>query len=206
MLCCPQDVNTNKSFPVQFCPLPLILDRHRCYAFSISFSEQNHNQITTALNWAKLDTFQAWEICLFRCDCSIGMQHPNMHQITHENSFSQFICYSKIKRQKNAISPNGLYCAHAQGVTWHIWAGEGQRLWNLRQILHPAVELDDIPTDHFYHQKMLSIFICTFSQYTFAYYIDFSTFVIKKTKHLGIHWIDWGKSQNAYQDKWKFSP
>jgi hypothetical protein len=86
MLCCPQDVNTNKSFPVQFCPLPLILvnfpHRHRCYAFSSSFSEQNHNQTTTALNWAKLDTFQACEICLFRCSCSIGMQHPK-HALDH---------------------------------------------------------------------------------------------------------------------------
>ena len=71
MLCCPQDVNTNKSFPVQFCPLPLMLanfpQRHRCYAFSeqvyySSFSKQNHNQTTTALNWAKLDTFQAFEV------------------------------------------------------------------------------------------------------------------------------------------------
>ena len=42
--------------------------RHGCYAFSKynSFiSTQNHNQPATTLNWAKLDTFQACEICLF---------------------------------------------------------------------------------------------------------------------------------------------
>ena len=47
-----------------------------------------------------------------RLECS----SRNMHQITHANSFSQFLSYSKIKRQKDAISPNGLSSAHAQGV------------------------------------------------------------------------------------------
>ena len=45
---------------------------HGCYASS----EQNHNQPATNLNWAKVDTFQACEIFLFRCSCSLGMQHP----------------------------------------------------------------------------------------------------------------------------------
>ena len=188
MLCSPQDVNTNNSFPVQFA-----LFRSFWYIFSTDtdatpspnkFSivhSQNKSRISQQKpsigpHWIHFKLVKSVFFAAFvRLECS----PRNMHQITRTNSFSQFLFSSKIKRQKDAISPNGVSCAHAQGVTWHIWAGEGQRLWKLRQILHPAVELDDIPADHLHHQKMLSIFTCTFSPYTFLYYIDLSTFVIE---------------------------
>ena len=71
-----QDVNTNKFSQFNFALLRsfwyIFPHSHRCYASS----EQNHNQPATNLYWAKLDTLQACEICLFRCSCSIGMQHP----------------------------------------------------------------------------------------------------------------------------------
>jgi hypothetical protein len=129
---------------------------HRCYAST----EQNHNQPATNLNWAKLDTFQACEICLFfavvvRLECST----QNMRKIPRGNSFSQFLFLQKSKGKRTPSHPNGLSCAHAQGTTWHIRAGEEQRVWQSRQISHPAVESDDIPADHFYYQKMLSIFV-----------------------------------------------
>ena len=39
------------------------------------FSKQNHNQPAATLNWARRGTFQACEICLFRCSYSTGMQN-----------------------------------------------------------------------------------------------------------------------------------
>ena len=156
-----QDVNTNKFSQFNFALLRsfwyIFPHSHRCYASS----EQNHNQPATNLNWAKLDTFQACEICLFRCSCSIGMQHPkHAPDRLCKLIFSFLFFLPKSKGKRTPSHPNGLSCAHAQGVTWHIGAGEEQRVSRSRQISHPAVELDDIPTDHFYHQKMLSIFMC----------------------------------------------
>ena len=125
MLCCPQDVNTNKSFPVQFCPLPLILvnfpHRHRCYAFSSSFSEQNHNQTTTALNWAKLDTFQACEIRLFRCSRSIGMQHPK-HAPDHPCKliFPVSLLFKNQKAKGRHLTQRSLLCACAGCHVTHL--------------------------------------------------------------------------------------
>jgi hypothetical protein len=121
ILCCPQDVNTNKfsqfnfalcrSFLVHFPPQTQMLCLFRTNSL---FSTQNHNQPATTLNWAKLDTFQAYEICLFRCPCLIGMQHPK-HAPDHPcKPFSHVLFSSKIKRQKDAISPQrSLLCACA---------------------------------------------------------------------------------------------
>ena len=97
----------------------------------------------------------------FRCGCSNGMQHPK-HAPDHlcKLIFSFLFFLPKSKGKRTPSHPNGLSCAHAQGVTWHIGAGEEQRVSRSRQISHPAVELDDIPTDHYYHQKMLYTFMC----------------------------------------------
>ena len=107
--------------------------RHGCYAFSkynSLFSTQNHNQPATTLNWAKLDTFQAWEICLFRCSCSIGMQHPK-HAPDHPCklifSFSFFFKNQKAKGRH--LTPTVSLVRMRRVVTWHIRAGEEQRVW-----------------------------------------------------------------------------
>jgi hypothetical protein len=131
---------------------------HRCYASS----EQNHNQPATNPNWAKLDTFQACEICLFRCSCSIGMQHPK-HAPDHpwklNFSFYFFLQKSKgrhlaptvslrrmrrvpcdtFEREKN----NGFY----NRAKFHI------RLWN-RMIF--------LQTIYIIRKCYPSIFLCTF--------------------------------------------
>ena len=96
--------------------------RHGCYAFSkynSLFSTQNHNQPATTLNWAKLDTFQACEICLFRCPCSIGVQHPN-NAPDHPWKLI-FSCSFFFKNQKDAISTQpSLLCACAGCHVTHL--------------------------------------------------------------------------------------
>ena len=140
--------------------------RHGCYAFSkynSLFSTQNHNQPATTLNWAKLDTFQACEICLFSLQLFDWNAAPKTcTRSPVQTHFLIFFFLQKSKGKRTPSHPNRLSCAHAQGVMWHIRAGEEQRFWKLRQISHPALGSDDIPIDHFYHHKMLSIFICTF--------------------------------------------
>ena len=156
--------------------------RHGCYAFSEQIVYSQHKiiisqqQPSIGPNWIH---FKLVRSVFFRCSCSIGMQHPKHvpdHPCKLIFSFSFFFKNQKAKGRH--LTPTVSLVRMLRVVTWHIRAGEEQRVWKLRQISHPAVGSDDIPTDHFYHQKMLSIFICTFSQYTFAYYINFSTFVI----------------------------
>jgi hypothetical protein len=147
--------------------------RQGCFAFSeqIVYSQNkiiiSQQQPSIGPNWMHFKLVRSvFFAVVVRLECST----QNMHQITRANTFSHFIFSSKIKRQKDTISPqSSLLCACPR---CHMKHSSGRRTTAV------AVGSDDIPTDHFYHQKMLSIFICTFSQYTFAYYINFSTFVI----------------------------
>ena len=91
------------------------------------FSTQNHTQPATTLNWAKLDTFQACErIRPFRCGSSIGMQHPK-HAPDHlcKLIFSFLFFSSKIKRQKDAITPQRSRLCACAGC--HVTHRSGRR-------------------------------------------------------------------------------
>ena len=67
------------------------------------------------LELAALDTFQVCRIVIFfavvvRIECS----SQNMNQAPHLNKFPQFLLFSKIKRQKDAISTQrSVLCACA---------------------------------------------------------------------------------------------
>ena len=84
-------------------------------------------QPSTGPNWIHFKLVRSvFFAAVVRLECSTR----NMHQITHAYSFSQFLFYSKIKRQKDAISPNGLSCAHAQGC--HVTHLSGRRTTALK--------------------------------------------------------------------------
>ena len=80
ILCCPQDVNTNK-----FCPLPFIFEhfppqtRMLCHAISKQIVYSQHKIILSQQQPSIGPTwihFKLARIRPFRCGCSIGMQHP----------------------------------------------------------------------------------------------------------------------------------
>ena len=147
ILCCPQDSNTNK-----FSQFNFALFRSFWYIFphEIIISKQP----SIGRNWIHFKLVRSVFFAVaVRLECST----QNMHQITRENSFSHFLFLQKAKGRH--LIPNGLSCAHAQGC--HVTHSSGRRTTVLKIAPNfTAVELDDIPTDHFYHQKMLSIFIC----------------------------------------------
>ena len=85
------------------------------------------------LEWAELATFEIWRIIVF-FTAVVGLESSsqNMNQIPHSNIFSQFLLFCKNQKAKGRhLSPNSLSCAHAQVGTWHIRAGEEQRLFGI---------------------------------------------------------------------------
>ena len=108
--------------------------RHGCYAFSkynSLFSTQNHNQPATTLNWAKLDTFQACEICLFSLQLFDWNAAPKTcTRSPVQTHFLIFFFLQKSKGKRTPSHPNGLSCAHAQGC--HVTHSSGRRTTGLK--------------------------------------------------------------------------
>jgi hypothetical protein len=65
-------------------------------------------------------------------------------------------------------------------VTWHIQAGIEQRLWKSRQISQLWNRMIFLQTISIIRKCYPSLFVCTFPLYSFAYYINFPTFVIQE--------------------------
>ena len=95
------------------------------------FSKQNHYQPAATLDWAKRDTFQACEMCLFRCSCSTGTQNTK-HAPDHpcKPIVFQFFLLIKSKGKRTPSHPNGLSCAHAQ--VCHVTHSSGKRTTGLK--------------------------------------------------------------------------
>ena len=186
MLRFPQDANTNKKFPDQFCPLLLILSfphhiRMLCLLHKFILKTKSHSA-SNSPHWDKLDTFQAW------CDMShwLYLFDRNAAPETCPTSaiqthFPSFILLLKSKGKRTPSHPTFSLVHMRRSVTWHVQAGEWQRVWKLRQISHPTVDSDAIPADYFYHHKMLSIFICA---HTFPHYIDISMSAIEEQNNI----------------------
>ena len=127
-----------QTFPVQFCPLPFILVHFPpqtgmlCLLRTNSlFSKQNHNQPATTLNWAKLDTFQACEICLFSLQLFDWNAAPKTcTRSPVQTHFLIFFFLQKPKGKRTPSHPNGLSCAHAQGC--HVTHSSGRRTTGLK--------------------------------------------------------------------------
>jgi hypothetical protein len=185
ILCCPQDVNTN-----QFCPLPFIFEhfppqtRMLCHAISKQIVYSQHKIILSQQQPSIGPTwihFKLVRIRHFRCGCSIGMQHPkHAPDRLCKLIFSFLFFSSKIKRQKDAITPQrsrlcacaGCHVTHRSGrrttgfqdrAKFHI------RLWNWMIFL---------PTIIIIRKCYTPLCVCTFPRYNCAYYVNFSTFVI----------------------------
>ena len=135
MLRFPQDVNTNQkvsrsilpsfiSFKVSphphtdALPSPLVYSQNK-----ITLSQQQP-PIGTNLIHFKLVRFVSFAVVV-RQECST----QNMPRMGHANSFSEFFS-SQIKRQKDAISTNGLFYAHAQ--VGHVTHSGGRRITGLK--------------------------------------------------------------------------
>jgi hypothetical protein len=139
-------------------------------------------------NWIQ---FKLVRSVFFRCSCSIGMQHPK-HVPDHPcKLILSFSFSSKIKRQKDAISPQrSLLCA-CSGLSRDTFKREKNngfensakfhiRLWN--QTLSIIRKCYPSLFAHF-HNTLLHIILI------------FPRLWFKKT-HLGTHWKDWGILQN----------
>jgi hypothetical protein len=121
ILCCPQDVDTNKFAQFNFALFRsfwyIFPHRHGCYAFSEQIFYSQHKiiislqQPSIGPNWIHFKLVSpVFFAVVVRLECS----SQNMHQITRANSFSNFLFSSKSKRQKDAISPQrSLLCACA---------------------------------------------------------------------------------------------
>ena len=107
ILCCPQDVNTNKFAQ-----------------FNFALFQQ---QPSIGPNWMHFKLLRSvFFAVVVRLECS----NQNMHQITRANSFSHFLYSSKIKRQNDAISPQpSLLCA-CTGC--HVKHSSGRRTTGLK--------------------------------------------------------------------------
>jgi hypothetical protein len=149
-------VNTNKFPQFNFALLRsfwyIFTHTHGCYAFSDQIVKQNHNQPATNLNWAKLGTFQACEILSFLPELFNWNAEPKTWtRSTVETHFPSVFSSSKIKRQKDAISPQRslLYaCAGLSRDTFEREENNGFescakfhiRLWN-RLILLQTISI-----------------------------------------------------------------
>jgi hypothetical protein len=174
ILCCPQDVNTNKFSQFNFALFRsfcyILPHRHGCYAFSeqIIISQQ---QPSIGANWIH---FKLVRICFFRCSCSIGMQHPK-HAPDHlcKLIFSFSFFFKNQKAKGRHLTPT-VSLVRMRRVSRDAFEREKNngfhiRLWN-RMIFLATISI--------IRKCYPSLFVCTFPPYTFAYYINFSTFVI----------------------------
>ena len=104
ILCCPKDVNTNKS--VQYCPLPFNLEhfppqtQKLCLLQTNSlFSTLNHNQPPIR------DISSLWWSVFSPEFARLESHTQNMHQITHENSFTSHFFFKNQKAKGRHLSP-----------------------------------------------------------------------------------------------------
>ena len=188
-------------FPVQFCPPPFILVHFPPHTRMLCLLRSNSKtKSQSASNKPQLGQTgyisSLWNLVFFAGVVQLECRTQNMDQINRGNSFSQFLFSSKIKRQKDAISPQRslLYaCAGLSRDTFEREENNGFescakfhiRLWN-RLILLQTISIirKCYPSlfAHFHDALLHIILICP-------------RLWFKKT-HLGIRWIDWGKLHN----------
>jgi hypothetical protein len=132
-------VNTNKFSQFNFALLRsfwyILPHTHGCYAFSDQIVKQNHNQPATTLNWAKLGTFQACEILSFLPELFNWNAEPKTWtRSTVETHFPSVFSSSKIKRRKDAISPQRSLLYACAGLSRDTFEREWNRLILLQTI------------------------------------------------------------------------
>ena len=117
--------------------------------------------------------------------------------ITHliPTFFLNLFYFVKSKGKRTLSLPNGLSCAHVRGVTWHILAGEEQRLFEIA----PKITSSWVSRLNSIMRKCYPNIIAYFEHRTLHIlwiirFISFLSFSSQNLKvHVGINGIEWGK-------------